>query len=297
MVACRLPISTLLDRHSNARLEAVLRKLQRRKAKEATRQNAQKAELVRDIRIARSHEERRKLFLRKRRIHHPSETPGNSHIYNAFRAEMDAMYFANSRIYTHAEGCVEAMVSSLTKIKEYLQAVPEFVHSVDVNKMQCFLSYQIFPEIQLTTLQIFELLVSPSHLLWLSTVGPIMQMLRSSACHLSVREKALHVLEIMANSSLEARSALFAKGVMASICLLINENFLDSENVRLLRRATGCMGCLCRGVASSSRAYLRDILNSINIVLAAHPEDAVLALNISQVLILLVSKSTPYPSY
>ena len=250
------------------RLQNVLKRLNKRKSYKGSgspRYN-ENSLLKMSIEIMKLRGKRAQKFLEIRRQHVASQHQQNPN-YISFMNEVEMLMGANTLIYTHREGTEQAMVDSLIRIQNFLMNEPDFISCIDVAKVKNFLHYVIFPEIQFNTLHLFEIMVNPLNPMCYDVVSDIMRVTRSRS-HVSVCEKAVNVLDVMAASNPQVRSSLYGKGVMASLCLLINDFYEDDSRVGVIRNATSCISTMCQGMASTNRAYVKDIFSTMSLVLA-----------------------------
>ena len=234
--------------------------------------------------------ERAQKFLEIRRQYVATQHYKNPN-YISLMDEVDMLMGANTLIYTHREGTEQAMVDSLIRIQNFLMNEPDFASCIDVSKLKNFLSYVIFPEIQYNTLHLFEIMVNPLNPMCHDIVSDIMRVTRSRS-HASVCEKAVHVLEVLAASSPDVRSSLYGKGVMASLCLLIDDCFDDNTKIGVVRNATSCVSSMCQGMASANRAYMKDILSTMALFLDDRVYDITTIFNACFVLTQLIGDTT-----
>ena len=241
------------------------------------------------IEIMKLRGDRAQRFLEIRRQHVATQHHKNPN-YISLMNEVDMLMGASTLIYTHREGTEQAMTDSLVRIQNFLMNEPDFISCIDVPKVKNFLSYVIFPEIQYNTLHLFEIMMSPLNLMCHDVVSDIMRVTRSRS-HVSVCEKAVHVLEVMAASSPDVRSSLYGKGVMASLCLLVNDCYDDNSKVSVIRSATSCISSMCHGMASANRAYMKDILGTMSLLLDERVCDFTVVFNACFVLTQIIDGS------
>jgi hypothetical protein len=137
----------------------------------------------------------------------------------------------------------------------------------------------LYQEAQFTAFQLLECIAGSSiqGALLLTRQSPaiagITRVLRATSLPLLLREQAALTIKTVALSCPEARLYLYNKGVMAVLCIFIEECTSGVINgaplqpqLPLLRGATAATLALCRGMDAANRTYLRELMRSMTLI-------------------------------
>ena len=165
---------------------------------------------------------------------------------------------------------VDTIASSLLIIRTHLCHHHVF-HPDNLLTLNSFIPYNFAPHIQLNTILVLQELIraQPIGLLFSngSMLSSLMQLLTSNSCHINVKAEALKLFDLSCQSSECARTLLYSRGLMASLCLLLAEARCPEKSF-LVRSATAVVASLSYNMRSANRPYVRELQQAMELVLS-----------------------------